>query len=90
MSTFTDFRATTILIRFVQALDSEPGGGRRARLLAARLRFDGVKVENVEEALRKSELRDPYDGSPFNWSTAENSIVFRQELAGKPDLKLVY
>jgi len=65
-------------------------GGRRVTLLAAQLRSDGVKVENVELILRKSELRDPFDGSSFNWNAAENSIVFRQELAGKPDLKLVY
>lgn len=65
-------------------------GMRRAALLASQLRSNGVKAENVAEALRESELRDPYDGNSFGWIPAESSIVFRQALAGKPDLKLMY
>lgn len=65
-------------------------GVRRATLLAAQLRSDGVTAENVADALRGSDLRDPYDGNAFGWNSAENSFVFRRALAGKPDLKLVY
>jgi hypothetical protein len=65
-------------------------GVRRAALLTAQLRFNGVKAENVAESLQKSELRDPYDGGPFTWSDAGQSVVFRLALAEKPDLNLVY
>ena len=65
-------------------------GARRAALLTAQLRGDGVKVEGVADAVKGSELRDPYDGKPFAWNPRENSILFRQTLAGRTDLKLVY
>ncbi len=49
-----------------------------------------VYVMGFDESLERSEMREPYFGKSFAWNAAESSVVFRQTLAAKPDLKVVY
>jgi len=65
-------------------------GVRRISLLASQLRSIGVNEKDLPQSLYKSGLRDPFDGSPFNWDAKEKSLVFRQALSGKADLKVAY
>lgn len=52
-------------------------GVRRAALAAATLRAANVQLENVEQALTMSELKDPYGERPFEWAATESAIRFR-------------
>ncbi len=52
-------------------------GVRRAALAAVMLRDAAVAPADVAAALRTSELRNPYDGAPFQWDAADEAIVFR-------------
>ncbi|WP_028101186.1 hypothetical protein [Pseudoduganella violaceinigra] len=65
-------------------------GVRRASVLAAQFRSNGVEADEVKELLGKADLRDPYDGNAFGWNSKENAIVFRRTLSGKPDLNIAY
>lgn len=51
-------------------------GVRRAALLVATLRAQGVRPGGVPEALRDAGLRDPYDGEAFGWDPAAGAVVF--------------
>jgi len=57
-------------------------GVRRAALLTAELRSQGVSVEQVQAQLAKS-AGSPYDGKPFSWSEDAQSVVFRGLAEGK-------
>ena len=52
-------------------------GVRRAALAAVTLRAANVPIENVEQALMTTELKDPYVGRPFEWVATERAIRFR-------------
>jgi hypothetical protein len=58
-------------------------GVRRAALTAVTLRAAKVQVESVEQALRMSELNNPYDDRPFEWAATESAIRFRGLHAGE-------
>jgi hypothetical protein len=51
-------------------------GARRAALLAAQLRANGVTPENIREQLQQSPLRNPYTDEPFEWDDESGTIVF--------------
>lgn len=51
-------------------------GMRRAALLTAQLRSQSVPVAEIENQLRESPLRNPYNGEPFVWDAADHAIVF--------------
>ena len=48
---------------------------RRAALVTAELRATGVPASQVPEALRQSELRNPFDLQAFRWSEEEQAVV---------------
>jgi hypothetical protein len=58
-------------------------GVRRAALTAATLRAANVQIENIEQALTMSELKDPYGNRPFEWAVAEGAIRFRGQQKGE-------
>lgn len=51
-------------------------GIRRATLLLAQTRSEGVAASAVRERIMVSPVRDPYDGRSFAWSDAAQAIVF--------------
>lgn len=51
-------------------------GMRRAALLTVQLRSQSVPVAEIENRLRESPLRNPYNGEPFVWDAADHAIVF--------------
>ena len=57
-----------------QASDLE--GLRRATLLVANLRREGVGREGAAAAVRAASMRSPYDDAPFEWDAANGSVVF--------------
>lgn len=52
-------------------------GQRRAALLVATLRSNGIQREGAAAAVRDAPLRSPYDGAPFEWDAAGGLVVFR-------------
>ncbi|HKS56863.1 MAG TPA: hypothetical protein VJS12_16330 [Steroidobacteraceae bacterium] len=65
-------------------------GVRRAAIAAVTLRAAKVDKADVAEALRASELRNPYDGRPFEWSATDSAIRFRGLAEGERGLHLLY
>ena len=65
-------------------------GVRRAALTAVTLRAAKVQVEGVEQALRMSELNNPYDDRPFEWAATESAIRFRGLQAGERGQHLLH
>jgi hypothetical protein len=65
-------------------------GVRRVSLLASQFRSIGVDEKDLPQSLAEAGLRDPFDGSPFKWDAKEKSLVFRQALSGRADLKVAY
>ena len=63
---------------------------RRLALLASDFRSKGIRDESVAERLRKTDLRNPYDGSAFGWDSKERSLVFHRTQLAKPDLTIAY
>lgn len=51
-------------------------GVRRAAVLANNLRSRGVTAEQMATALEESDIRTPYSNTPFEWDSAQRSIVF--------------
>ncbi|RXR06147.1 hypothetical protein [Pseudoxanthomonas composti] len=51
-------------------------GARRAALLAATLRTQGVTPADAAAAIRASPLTDPYTGAPLRWDAEHTSVVF--------------
>lgn len=51
-------------------------GVRRAALLAATLREEGVPRGDVAAAVRAAPLRQPHDDAAFEWDVAGSTIVF--------------
>jgi hypothetical protein len=51
-------------------------GMRRAALLTTKLRLRGIAADAMEANLSSSELRNPYDGTPFSWNPEEHLITF--------------
>jgi len=51
-------------------------GMRRAALLTAQLRSQSVPMAEVENRLRESPLRNPFNGQPFVWEYADQAIVY--------------
>lgn len=51
-------------------------GARRAVLLAATLRSEGIDAAHAEAAVRASPLTDPYTDAPLQWDAASASVVF--------------
>lgn len=51
-------------------------GMRRAALLTTKLRLRGIAADEMEANLSSSELRNPYDGTPFSWNPEEYLITF--------------
>lgn len=51
-------------------------GLRRAALLAATLRGQGVQPDAMQGAVRDATLRNPYDDAPFAWDAAAGAVVF--------------
>jgi hypothetical protein len=52
-------------------------GMRRVALLAAAMREAGVQPADADGFVRGSDLRNPYNGEPFEWDAATGSVVFR-------------
>jgi hypothetical protein len=52
-------------------------GARRAALVTARLREKGVRVNQVDSALSKSDITNPFNAKPFTWNAETKSIVFK-------------
>lgn len=57
----------------IRAADLE--GIRRAALLTAELRSQGIPVEQMQAQLAQS-AGSPYDGKPFGWDDVAQSVVF--------------
>jgi len=51
-------------------------GRRRAALLAATLRGEGVGNEAAATAVGAASLRNPYDDAPLEWDAAAGTVVF--------------
>jgi hypothetical protein len=51
-------------------------GMRRAALLTAQLRGRGVPADQMTTELSGAELRNPFDGKPFEWSAEEQAVVY--------------
>ena len=51
-------------------------GMRRAALLTAQLRERGVSLDQIATELSGAELRNPFDGKPFEWSAEEQAVVY--------------
>lgn len=51
-------------------------GKRRLTLLAAALRAQGVKPDDIAQHLQQTHIRNPYDGKPFSWDAAAGSLAF--------------
>ena len=51
-------------------------GMRRAALLTAQLRERGVPLDAMAKELSGAELRNPFDGKPFEWSEEEQAVVY--------------
>lgn len=58
-------------------------GARRAAVLAAALRGDGIEASGAEEALAASPLKDPYTGLPLQWDADTASVVFVGQAPGE-------
>ena len=56
---------------------SDLEGIRRAALLVAELRADGVPKDEVGPHVRASEIANPYTNEPFLWVDSEDVVVFR-------------
>lgn len=52
-------------------------GMRRAALLALAMRAAGVQPADAAGFVQGSDLRNPYNGAPFEWDAATGSVVFR-------------
>jgi hypothetical protein len=65
-------------------------GVRRASIAAVTLRAAKVDKADVADALRASDLRNPYDGRPFEWSATESAIRFRGLAEGERGVHLLY
>ena len=50
-------------------------GVRRAAVLAAQLRSNGITAREMQSHLDRSSLRDPYTDKPFVWDSAAGAIV---------------
>ena len=55
---------------------SDIEGVRRAALLAALLRADGVTEDEVAQRLSESDIVDPYTVAPLAWHDDSDAIVF--------------
>ena len=55
---------------------SDLEGRRRAALLVATLRAAGVGAAEAGAAVAEASLRNPYDGTAFEWDAASGSVVF--------------
>ncbi|NOX60266.1 MAG: hypothetical protein GXP29_15600 [Planctomycetes bacterium] len=55
---------------------SDLEGIRRAALLVAELRSDGVSKDDVVQLTLVSEIVDPYTNEPFTWNDGSDVIVF--------------
>lgn len=51
-------------------------GTRRAALLTAELRAEGVDADQVASRLAGAALRDPYSDQPFAWDAQARAVVF--------------
>ena len=51
-------------------------GMRRAALLTARLRERGAPRDAMAKELSGAELRNPFDGKPFEWSEEEQAVIY--------------
>lgn len=65
-------------------------GVRQVALAAVTLRAANVQTGDVADALRASELRNPYDGRPFEWSATDAAIRFRGLAQGERGTHLLY
>lgn len=52
-------------------------GMRRAALLAVAMREAGIQPPDADGFVRESDMRNPYNGAPFEWDAATGSVVFR-------------
>jgi hypothetical protein len=52
-------------------------GVRQALLVTTKLREDGISADQVAIALKRSELKNPYDGKTFVWDADTRSIIFK-------------
>lgn len=55
---------------------SDLEGIRRAAVLAAELRAEGVVKDDVVQRMLVSEIVDPYTNEPFTWHDGDDAIVF--------------
>jgi hypothetical protein len=65
-------------------------GVRRATLAAFELRAASVPSDDVAEALKKSEHRNPYNNEPFEWDAEAKAIVFKGLEAGERGVHRIY
>lgn len=66
--------STDFTVYAVRVADLE--GVRRAAVLAAQLRSEGLAPERVSSRLAGNMLRDPYTGAPFAWDAKARALVF--------------
>jgi len=52
-------------------------GIRRAAVLLASLRFDGVTISEVPNEIAASAINNPYTGLAFSWDESEKVIIFQ-------------
>ena len=64
-----------LLARYAYQVASAEGV-RRAALLVAQLKAQGVPAGQVAPEVARSALRDPYTGSAFEWEANRLSLVF--------------
>jgi len=51
-------------------------GMRRAALLTTQLRERGVPLDAMAKELSAAELRNPFNGEPFEWSAEDRAVVY--------------
>jgi hypothetical protein len=66
-----DARATALYAFRIGSVE----GMRRAAVLVARLRSRAVPLADVEDELRKADLRRPFDGKPFAWAASDRAVL---------------
>lgn len=52
-------------------------GVRRAAVLLASLRSEGVTIDDAPNEIAASAINDPYTGIPFGWDESEKAIIFQ-------------
>jgi hypothetical protein len=63
---------------------------RRAALVTLELRKAAAAPAELRARLKGSELRNPYDNSPFTWDPHERAVVFKGLETNDRAVHLIY